>query len=76
MILQSKVEKEIYNDSLKKEQLIMKKEKQLNMLKESYFETKALLEKLSEGIATDKDIQIAELVHWHNTLEEFLSEFS
>lgn len=64
-----------YPYSIEKHQLIMDRKAQLlGSLKESLIETKSFFSEISEDTVTDKEIAIAEAVHWHNTVEDFIKE--
>lgn len=56
-------------------QVVMdKKKEELERLKQNRKEMKDFLEQASEAGATDKEAEIAEIVHWHNLIDDLISE--
>lgn len=51
-----------------------KKELMIQNLKTEFYEVKKFLESVSKTGRTDKDPDIAEMVHWHNQLDDLLEE--
>nr|OTP46814.1 hypothetical protein A5881_003792 [Enterococcus termitis] len=56
------------------QELIERKSQLLNSLRENLLETKIFFSEIPENSVSNKDVQISEAVHWHNTVEDFIKE--